>query len=130
MRLVSYALADDLTPSQSAYDDAPVIDRHLGDLARFVDRASRGGVPVWIVPFDLNAGLEGPPGARYRRFVTAAEERGLPVLSLEGAFEGEDRMALWVNRLDAHPNARAHGLAAEWLAPAIADDLSRREEAD
>jgi hypothetical protein len=122
-RLASYAMSDDLTPSERAYADDAILDRHLGDLARFVERASRGGTPVWIAPFDVAARDGNRFADRYERFVSRAAARGLPVVSLAGAFDGEDRADLRVNRLDGHPNARANRLAAEKLAPILAAAL-------
>jgi lysophospholipase L1-like esterase len=39
---------------------------------------------------------------------------GVPVLDLAPAFRGQDPQSLWVSRDDAHPNARAHGLIADY----------------
>jgi hypothetical protein len=49
--------------------------------------------------------------AMVRDFVRAL---GVPVLDLAPAFRGEDPQSLWVSLDDAHPNARAHGLIADY----------------
>ena len=122
-RLASYALTDELSPSELAYADDVILNRHLDDLAHFVELASEGGVPVWIAPFDVATSGGGRFAARYARFVARATERELPVLSLERAFDGEEGADLRINRLDGHPNARANELAALRLAVPMASAL-------
>jgi hypothetical protein len=123
-RMLSYSLSDEPTPAKSAYTDNAILDRHLDDLVRFVELASRGGVPVWIVPFDVAGGDGGRGEAHYKRFRERALERGLPVLSLAETFKGHDRSALRVSGLDGHPNRLANRLAAETLVVPIAGALA------
>lgn len=52
-RMARYAASDQPLPSQRAYADGDLLDRHLDDIERFVRIASRGEVPVWIVPFSF-----------------------------------------------------------------------------
>jgi hypothetical protein len=49
--------------------------------------------------------------------------RGLPALSLSGAFAGHAPASLTVNRLDGHPNGRANRLAAQALLAPLASSL-------
>lgn len=126
-RLATYALSDEPTPSERAYADDAILDRHLDDLERFVELAARGNVPVWIAPLDVAASDGGRFAARYERFVRRATARGLPILSLADAFDGEDRADLRVNRLDGHPNARANRLAAARLIGPMVEALASRE---
>jgi lysophospholipase L1-like esterase len=50
----------------------------------------------------------------YALVADSARELGIPVLDLAPRFRGEDPQSLWVSRDDAHPNARAHALIADY----------------
>ncbi len=124
-RMASYALSDEVNPPKSPYSDDAILERHLDDLTRFVELASKDGTPVWITPFDISGGEHF--ASRYARFQERALARELPVLSLAEAFKGHDRTTLRVNRLDGHPNGLANRLAAEAIAAQIAHTLAPRE---
>lgn len=103
----------------SPYDREELLQRHFGDLDRFVRMAREAGAAVRIVPFDISVVASDGLAKRYRDFVAAATEHGLPICDLSGAFEGYAFGQLVVNRLDAHPNALANRLAADYVAPCL-----------
>ena len=104
-------------PSQSTittpYADETLLAQHLNDLDRFVSVARQSGAIVGIVPFDLGAGRGGATRERYNAFVYRAQKRGLPVWPLNGTFDAYPYDWLTVNKLDRHPNERAHALASD-----------------
>jgi lysophospholipase L1-like esterase len=68
------------------------------------------------------------PYAFEREYALVAEFAsglGIPVLDLAPAFRGEDPQSLWVSRDDAHPNARAHALIADYTRDFISQNGSR-----
>ena len=123
-RMIGYALSNQPGPPVGVYANSELVQRHLLDLERFVELASRGDTPVWIVPFDIQARDGGRFNARYRRFTAAARLRGLPILALDRVFDGEDPQALIVNHLDRHPNELAHRMASERVADELAPILA------
>jgi hypothetical protein len=48
VRMAIYALNHQVIPSKSPYSDDAVLARHLDDLVRFVELASKDRLPVWI----------------------------------------------------------------------------------
>ncbi|MBL8202206.1 MAG: SGNH/GDSL hydrolase family protein [Chromatiales bacterium] len=85
---------------------------------------------VVLVLYPLMEGLEGtyPLQRVHDRVAAMAREAGLPVLDLAPAFRGQRTRDMWVHDTDHHPNARAHGIAADaiaaWLAREIPDFLA------
>jgi len=71
--------------------------------------------------------LEDYPFAEEHAQVTeAARALRIPVLDLAPRFEDEsDPQSLWVSRDDAHPNARAHALIAEYSLDFVSEGLVR-----
>ena len=65
---------------------------------------------------DLTVRLEARFLERYRRFEQAAVAHGIPVWSLETAFDGHAWPELVVNRLDNHPNELSNALMARAIA--------------
>jgi lysophospholipase L1-like esterase len=117
----------------SPYFNDSLLDRHMEDLKRFVASASQSASVVTIVPFDATVAFLSDSRAQYRRFVEAARRVDLPVLSIESAFDGYRREQLTINALDAHPNERAHALAAEasgamMVASIVREELRRASE--
>lgn len=95
------------------YFDAAVLARHMDDVKRWVDRGEASGATVVVVPFDAGVIAEEQLVRRYRTFFEAAEAAGLPLCSLEHAFDGRPYDAVTVNKFDRHPNELGHRLGAE-----------------
>ena len=100
-------------PVADPYSDSAVVDRHLDDLTRFVERGTSSGAVVTIVPVDIAVTADPAFRRRHDEFVDRARTRGLPILSVAGAFANIEFSRLAVNSLDSHPNELAHRLAAE-----------------
>jgi hypothetical protein len=126
IRLIRYRIAEEPVRADP-YEDPALLERHLRDLELFVARARQAGAGALVVPFDIAIAAQPGSAQRYRRFVEAARERGLPVCSLEGAFGEKAFAELAVNALDAHPNALAHRLAAQAALPCVAEEAERRQ---
>lgn len=112
---------------RSQFSDNPEIDGHdwtdsRNALARAALLARQRNIRLVLVLFPELHELDGdyPFENVHRRVREAAEELGIPVLDLLGAFRGRDATELWVHPTDHHPNARAHAIAAR----AIADFLA------
>jgi hypothetical protein len=75
--------------------------------------AREGKADVKIVPFDNFLELDQAHEDRYRKFVADGESAGLPMCSLEDAFEGHAMTELQVNSLDGHGTPLAYELAVE-----------------
>jgi hypothetical protein len=103
------------------YADKALMTRHLDDLQRFVRKGRDAGASLLIVPFDNQVGASALQAARYARFVRDAEEYGLPICGIAGAFAGRDPGELRVNSFDGHPNALANHLAADATLRCLAD---------
>lgn len=92
--------------------------REQRNLVELQDLATRAGASFHLVIFPLLFGLDDygfhDVEAEIMRF---AAEHGMPVVSLTPGFKGHDERELWVSPRDQHPNARAHDIAAETLAP-------------
>lgn len=97
------------------------VKRLLGEMR---DGSRAAGARFGVVLFPLLHRLSAAPLADIHDEVEAAcRELDVPYLDLTAAFEGEDERDLWVHPIDHHPNGRAHELAAERLAPFVADLL-------
>jgi lysophospholipase L1-like esterase len=84
-------------------------------LTRLRDVARREGFDLRVVLLPELHELDPYAFEREHALVTAfVRSLGVPVLDLAPAFRGEDPQSLWVSRDDAHPNARAHGLIADY----------------
>lgn len=98
--------------------DAPNAQTAFGQLKDFFVRARAAGVPAGVVFFPRLSSL-GPYGKTYpfgylhdRVRQLCADER-LPCVDLLGIFSTfRDQRALWVGRIDDHPNAMANRRAA------------------
>jgi hypothetical protein len=88
-------------------------ERHRLDLYRATcqDQGTKLGVALFPFLHELGAGYS------FREAHEALgeywKERGVPVIDLLPVMESHADEGLMVNRFDAHPNARAHALAAE-----------------
>lgn len=93
--------------------------------------ASTRGTDFLVALLPLLIGLDGRyPFAGVSRDIAAAfESRGVPFHDVTPALLGRRPADLWVHPADRHPNARAHRLIGEHLAPVVArllEDRSRR----
>jgi hypothetical protein len=98
-----------------AYDDEELWRKQaerIGELGAF---CAEEGIALDVVVFPLfNSWGEGYPFDRaHDHVVTAFEAAGARVLDLRPIYAGLSSEELVVNRFDAHPNERAHGLAAD-----------------
>ena len=98
------------------YLDVTLVRRHLEDVRRFVEAARAGGARPLVVPLDVRVVQSGEPRARYDLFVREAVAADLPIVPIDDGLAGHSFDDLTVNRIDRHPNARAHGLAAAAVA--------------
>lgn len=78
---------------------------------------------VAIFPFLHNLGPDYPFAAAHQKLVDHCQEQEIPVLDLVAALKPHLAEGLVVNRFDAHPNERAHQLAAEALERDLLQDL-------
>jgi hypothetical protein len=80
---------------------------------------------VAIFPFLHNLGPEYPFAAAHRTIVEHCQANEIPVLDLAPVLEPHIGEGLVVNRFDAHPNERAHELAAEAMERELLPDLMK-----
>jgi lysophospholipase L1-like esterase len=111
------------------YADSTLVQRHLRDVARFVDKAGQGGAVVGIVPFDPTVAQSPAARTRYESFVGRAIAAGLPVWRVDSAFDGFSLSQLRVNRLDGHPNAVANQVVAARIERYIVQSLDAGDRA-
>jgi lysophospholipase L1-like esterase len=102
-------------------DNAGGWARTRDDLARMARASEQAGARFVVAILPLLVGLDGDyPFAGLHADVTAAcGERGIEVVDVLPALSGRPASSLWVHRVDMHPNAEAHRLIAEALAPAL-----------
>lgn len=98
-----------------AYDNPAVSAKHHERLQVVIDVCRERGVTLRVVLLpqiqDLGDGVG--QTALHDRLGNWFRERGVDTVDLHSALEGEERGALVVNGLDAHPNGRAHQLFGE-----------------
>lgn len=93
------------------------VRRLLGAVAD--ELRARGGRLIFTV-YPLMHDLDAYPfDAEHDRLDAIAKAAGAEVVDLRPVFRGRDEDTLWANVLDHHPNAIAHGLAADVLAQAL-----------
>jgi hypothetical protein len=78
-----------------------------------------------IFPFVRDVGDEYPFRAAHKRVVDFCQAEKIPVLDLEPVFRPHAGENLVVSRFDAHPNERAHALAAEAIENQLLADFFR-----
>ena len=106
-------LYDDNAPGWKATQAA------LGDLAAISREHSIPAI-VFIIPELHDLGDSYPFAAVHRRLEQVGTAAGLPVVDLFPALKGrKPESALWVHPLDAHHNAEAQGLMAEYMNGAL-----------
>jgi hypothetical protein len=108
---------------EDPYANEAVLAEHLWAVAEFFRVARTAGVEARLVPMDVKVRLHPGFVARSQRFEREATARGIPVWSLEHAFDGHAWTTLVVNALDNHPNERAHALMARVIAERFQADF-------
>jgi hypothetical protein len=78
---------------------------------------------VAIFPFLHNLGPDYPFAAAHQKLVEHCHNNDIPVLDLAPVLQSHLGEGLVVNRFDAHPNERAHQLAAEAMEHDLLRDL-------
>lgn len=109
------------------YMDDRLLREHLSGLERFFRMCQEAGAEARLVPFDLQVVLGPNVTGRYQRLERGAHARGIPVWSLERAFDGHAYSALVVNHLDPHPNELANQLAARVIVDRFRAEFDRSE---
>lgn len=96
------------------YDDPELWARHAADLDRFVELARGMGAELVVLVWPR---LDAVESSRVATAKVSAHfrERGVKVVDLTDELSKRPARELVVNRLDAHPNAATHDLAAERL---------------
>jgi hypothetical protein len=86
-----------------------------------------GGIQLRIVlfPFLHNLGQGYPFDDAHAAIAAFCAEQEIPLLDLKPMLASHSGEGLIVNRFDAHPNERAHALAAEAIANDLSADLTR-----
>jgi lysophospholipase L1-like esterase len=82
---------------------------------------------IAIFPFLHNLGPEYPFDAAHERIAEYCRKTGVLCLDLKPALLPHIGEGLTVNRFDAHPNERAHALAAEAIEQGLLADLFARQ---
>lgn len=121
----------------------PEVRNYYGDLARFYNstawekmqqelekfhafcREHDIDLRIAIFPFLHNLGPDYPFDAGHERIAEFCREAGIPCLDLKPVLLPHVAEGLTVNRFDAHPNERAHALAAEAMEKDLLSDLFR-----
>jgi lysophospholipase L1-like esterase len=99
-------------------EHAPSWANARADLAAMRDLCASQGTAFGLAYFPLLHDLNETPLLRVRDEVArACGETGIPFLDLTPVFAGRALEDLWLHPVDHHPNAAAHRLAAEALAP-------------
>lgn len=91
-------------------------------------REHRVDLRIAIFPFLHNLGPDYPFHHAHQVLVDYCHERKIPMLDLEPVLAPHVNEGLTVNRFDAHPNSRAHELAAEAMERELLGDLFRAGE--
>ena len=81
-----------------------------------------------VFPFMHNLGPDYDFHHAHTKLVKYCREAKIPVLDLEPVLAPHVEEGLTVSRFDAHPNERAHELAAEAILGLLLDNLTRTKE--
>jgi lysophospholipase L1-like esterase len=91
-----------------------------GALAEMARECRERRLPLIVAIYPLFAQLHEYRGKGAHETIRSECERlGIPAVDLLGVFENRDAWEFWVNFMDGHPNAKAHGLATEALLPLV-----------
>ncbi len=96
--------------------------RKLDELRRYC-AAHHVELRIVIFPFLHNLGPDYPFDAGHERIAEYCREAGVRCLDLKPVLLPHVQEGLTVNRFDAHPNERAHALAAQAIETELLDDL-------
>jgi lysophospholipase L1-like esterase len=109
---------------RSAYDGA-LWEEHARRLRSLTElcRAAPGGFLVVTFPFLHSLGPEYAYRPVHEKLARFWQDLDVAYLDLLSAFDERRGETLTVNRYDAHPNARAHAVAAEAIAEFLRDHL-------
>ncbi len=96
--------------------------RKLGQLDNWC--RTRDAKPLIVIfPFLTSLGENDPFLPAYAKLRAYCEEHHIPCLDLTPVMTAHRQEGLVVSRFDAHPNERAHALAAEAIAPVVRELL-------
>ncbi len=112
-------------PAIDPYMVDSLLSLHLKDVRMLSDEATAAGVPFVVIPVELGTLVDSAVQRRYDRVVNAMQTAGIHALSQDSVLKGMTASSLFVNRLDAHPNARANQLLASGLAPSLCQFLGQ-----
>jgi len=110
---------------EGAYDSEAwtYFRQHLEQLDA-VCRSRGAELRIVVFPFLHNLGPEYPFLAAHRKIDDFAKENGIRVLDLEPVFREHAGERLTVNAFDAHPNERAHAIAADAMMKSLLNDFA------
>lgn len=108
---------DYFTNEIEVYQDADLWARQVAQLRRIEELCRLGGARLTVVvfPFFHDWGPAYRFGSCHDRVVEAWTSLRVEVIDLRDAYQGLTAADLAVNRFDAHPNARAHEIAARTI---------------
>jgi hypothetical protein len=116
---------------QGSYD-GKAWERMQGELRALDNLCRANGIElrVAVFPFLNELGDDYPFRNAHEKIRTLCEHAEIPVLDLEPVFRKHTGEDLTVGAFDAHPNERAHGIAAEAMLDRLLSDLSpsRRDQ--
>jgi hypothetical protein len=112
------------TSLAGSYSDAPwnAMQRRL-DLLQEVCQTAHIDLRIVIFPFLNNLGSGYAFDVAHERIAEYCRERSIPCLDLKPVLLPHAGEGLTVNRFDAHPNERAHALAAAAIEQQLLSDL-------
>lgn len=110
---------------QDSYD-SPAWKPFRAHLAALDDHCERNGAELRVVifPFMYDVGSNYPFTAAHEQIAGYCRKREIRVLDLEPVFRQHAGEQLQVSRYDAHPNERAHKIAAEAIYRQLLVDLA------
>jgi hypothetical protein len=102
---------------KEAYDDPKVFGAQCDRFRIIADTCARAGMRLDVVVFPMFSmwGEPYPLASCHDRVALAWRRLGVEALDLREAYAGLPGSELVVNRFDAHPNARAHEIAARTI---------------
>lgn len=98
-----------------AYVDPAIFDQQKARFRRIADTCRRASMRLDVVVFPMFSAWGETYGLDvcHERVAAAWKELGVDVIDLRAAYRGIPGSDLAVNRLDGHPNERAHEIAAQ-----------------